>query len=68
MYQWIETRKEERDGDRTETRISYHTGWESTRQASENFDDDGYKNPEMPIKNEEFLANEVSLGGFKLSE
>ncbi|MGD9173519.1 MAG: TMEM43 family protein, partial [Desulfobacterales bacterium] len=74
MYQWKEsknrkTRKKLGGGKETVTTYSYNKSWSSSLIDSSNFNKPGgHQNPgAMPYQSAEFIADEVSLGEFKLS-
>ena len=74
MYQWQErkkrkTRKKLGGGKKTVTTYSYSRTWSSTLINSSNSKKPGgHQNPDsMPYQSEDFIANEVRLGEFKLS-
>jgi hypothetical protein len=74
MYQWKEsknrkTSKKLGGGKETVTTYSYNKSWSSSLINSSNFKKPGgHQNPgAMPYQSAEFIADEVSLGEFKLS-
>jgi len=74
MYQWKEsknskTRKKLGGGTETVTTYSYSKGWSSSLIDSSHFKKPGeHRNPgAMPYQSAEFIADEVSLGEYKLS-
>jgi hypothetical protein len=74
MYQWKEIKKSRTEkkvggGKKTVTKYSYSRNWSSSLINSSNFKKPaGHQNPTaMPYQSEEFLADDVSLGEFKLS-
>ena len=74
MYQWKESKKSKTEkklggGKKTVTTYSYHKSWSSSLIDSSNFKKpNGHQNPEsMPYQSAEFIADEVTLGEFKVS-
>ena len=74
MYQWKESKKSRTEkkvggGKKTVTTYSYSRSWSSSLVDSSNFrKPTGHQNPRaMPYQSAEFVAEEVRLGGFKLS-
>lgn len=74
MYQWEEERHSETKeklggGTETVTTYRYHKTWSDTAINSSHFkQSEGHLNPaDIPIKSKSFAAQEVKLGGFKLS-
>jgi hypothetical protein len=74
MYQWKESKKSKTEkklggGKKTVTTYSYRKSWSPSRIESSNFKKPTrHQNPaSMPYQSAEFLADEVSLGEFKLT-
>ncbi|MDO4576067.1 MAG: TMEM43 family protein [Planctomycetia bacterium] len=75
MYQWVEhqetsTRKKVGGQEETTTEYSYQKEWLSTVVSSSSFQiPQGHENPDaMPYENQEYVAQNVSLGAFRLSD
>ena len=75
MYQWneeqkSETKKQVGGSEETVTTYSYDRRWSSTLIDSQNFHTrDGHQNPsEMPVESETFVADDVTVGAFDLSD
>lgn len=72
IFQWIETKKETtttRTGgsEETVTEYSYATGWDDDIHNSSDFrHPEGHQNPPPASKSEDFQAQTVSLGAFRL--
>lgn len=69
MHQWVEHRREEKNGDETRVWYEYNTEWKEEVHNSGNFHDSGYDNPEkMPFTSETYIAKNSQVGGFYLQE
>ena len=65
IFQWQEESKEDNNGKRT---YSYTKVWSDTLIDSSKFNDQNHSNPSTkPFASEAFLANNVQLGAFRLS-
>jgi len=72
IFQWIETKKETTTtrvggSEETVTEYSYATGWDDTIHSSSDFrHPEGHQNPPPVARSEEFQAQTVNLGAFRL--
>lgn len=74
MYQWIETSRTETKknlgGSETEvTTYSYKQDWSRQPRDSSRFQDaQNHQNPQMVFRDQTYLANDATLGAFKLGD
>lgn len=73
MYQWQETSTSQKDkdfggGQTTRTTYKYAPVWSEQPIDSANFKrPEGHQNPAMPLRSDEYVADRVTLGAFRLN-
>ena len=65
MYAWNEETKTDENTD--ETLYTYESSWTNSPAESINFYDPTYENYYLPFESEQFLVEEVNVGGYKVN-
>ena len=73
MYQWKENKKEREEkqtggSTKTITTYEYEKTWSSRALDSSDYRENGHDNPGMPFQGKSWVAKNVTLGAFKLTE
>ncbi len=69
MYQWVESKKTKKKGNRKKTTYEYDLKWASGREDHASFEHpDGHENPNPKFTGQKMEAANVNLGGYILNK